>query len=181
MANDAGNIVVAATGKVSVAPLGTTLPTDATTALDAAFNELGYIDENGVQFSPSLTVQDVPAWQSLSPVRTLLTQYDIEASFTAMEWIEDVLVLAFGGGVFTDNLDNTFDFQFPAPGERPQQIMVIDGLDEAEEYRIVLEKTELINTGDIPFFRGGAAGFPITVKALAGAGGRAGSIYWDTN
>lgn len=181
MANDAANVIVAADGLVAVAPEGTALPTDATAALDAAFTELGYITEDGVVFAPDLSVDDVMAWQSLSPIRTLLTAYNIEVGFTLLEWTEDTLLLAFGGGVFTDNLDGTWDFDLPAPGERPTLAMVIEGHDGTERYRIVLSRVELSNTGDIPLMKGGASEIPVTMKALAGANGRAGSIYGDTN
>ena len=36
-------------GAVYRAALGSTLPTDATTSLDAAFKELGYVSEDGEQ------------------------------------------------------------------------------------------------------------------------------------
>src|SRR5690606_12363406 len=103
MANDAENIVVAANGYVAIAPVGTALPTDAVAALDPAFTELGYLTEDGVSFSPSLTVEEIGAWQSLAPVRTLLTEYGIEISMTLMEWTEQNPVLAIAGGRLTDN------------------------------------------------------------------------------
>ena len=41
MALDSGNVRVGVTGVVYVAPLGTTLPTDETSAPDAAFQDVG--------------------------------------------------------------------------------------------------------------------------------------------
>ncbi len=181
MANDATNVIVASDGLVATAPEGTILPTDATGALDAAFTELGYINEDGVAFAPDLSVDDVMAWQSLSPIRTLLTAYNIELGFSLLEWIEEALILAFGGGQYTDNGDGTWDFDLPAPGERPTLALVIEGQDGTETYRFVFPRVELTDTGDIQLFKGGASEFPVTVKALAGANGRAGSIYGDTN
>ena len=49
--NNAQNVSVAKPkvgGAIFVAPLGTDLPTDATTALDAAFQNVGYISEDGL-------------------------------------------------------------------------------------------------------------------------------------
>lgn len=177
MANDADNVVVAANGLVALAPAGTTLPTDATTALDVAFVEVGYVSEDGVTFTPSLEVESIMAWQSLSPIRTLLLAYEIEASLGLMEWTEQNLLLAFGGGQFTDNGDDTWDFLLPIPGERAAYSMVIHGDDGDYDYRIVLDHVELQDTGDITFQKGDASVFPVTVKALAGASGRPGAIY----
>ena len=50
------------TGAVYRAPLGTTLPTDATTALSGAFVEMGYISDDGVVNSNAPSVTKVKAW-----------------------------------------------------------------------------------------------------------------------
>lgn len=181
MALNAENVVVAANGAVYLAPAGTTLPTDATTALNVAFVELGYVGEDGVEFAPEITVEGVPAWQSLSPIRNLLTEYALTATMTLLEWKKETLELAFGGGVFTDNLDDTWDFLLPAPGEQDVYAMVIEGHDGAERYRIVLDRVQLDSTDAIVLNKGEAAGLPVTVKALAGlTAGRPGAIYGST-
>lgn len=62
---DAMNVTAAKpnkAGAVFSAPLGTTLPTDAITARDAAFVNLGFISEDGVTNSNSPTCEDVKAW-----------------------------------------------------------------------------------------------------------------------
>ena len=49
-------------GGIYIAPLGTAVPTDASTDLGAAFKNLGYVSEDGVTNSLSVTSQDIKEW-----------------------------------------------------------------------------------------------------------------------
>ena len=49
-------------GGIFRAPKGTALPTDATTALGAAFVNLGYISDAGVENDNEMTVNEIKAW-----------------------------------------------------------------------------------------------------------------------
>lgn len=65
MSNDSSNVSFGkpkATGAVFVAPAGTTIPTDATSALDAAFKGLGYVSEDGLVNSIETDTERVKAW-----------------------------------------------------------------------------------------------------------------------
>lgn len=49
------------------------------------WQDLGIIDENGVQFDPKYTTADVKAWQSRQIQRTDLTEDQVDFSFTCLE------------------------------------------------------------------------------------------------
>ena len=77
MAIDAKKVLVGApdqsttTGAVNFAPIGTTLPTDATTALDNAFSKCGYVSEDGITLSQNYSTTDIHDW-SRATVRTMV-------------------------------------------------------------------------------------------------------------
>lgn len=63
--NTVGNVAVGKpkiTGGVYRAPLGSTLPTDAVTELDAAFVPMGYISDEGVINSKARETTEIKAW-----------------------------------------------------------------------------------------------------------------------
>jgi hypothetical protein len=68
-----------------VAPLGSTLPTDATTALDAAFLTTGYVAESGLTVSTAINTQDINAYGITVPARTLVTSGKITGKITFLE------------------------------------------------------------------------------------------------
>jgi hypothetical protein len=85
MALDADNVVVAITGAVYAAPLGTTAPTDYATALNAAFKDLGYLGEDGVSITPNEASKKLKAWQNGQTVKTIRKGEDITVAFELIE------------------------------------------------------------------------------------------------
>ena len=87
MANDNTNVTTGKPhtgGAIYRAPIGTTAPTDATTALNAAFKHVGYISEDGVTNGNSINSETVKAWGGDS-VYTVTTSRDNTYSFTMIE------------------------------------------------------------------------------------------------
>lgn len=62
------------TGAVAVAPIGTTAPTDARTALPSAWESSGYVSEDGMSVAVTRTTTPIRDW-SKAAVRQLLTEY----------------------------------------------------------------------------------------------------------
>jgi len=86
----------AATGAIFIAPKGTTLPTDATTALASAFKLLGFTSDAGVQISESSSTEAIRAWEGRTEVYNVRTEYTESVSFTPIQCNADVAKLTWG-------------------------------------------------------------------------------------
>ena len=86
----------AVTGAIFVAPKGTTLPTDATTALGNTFTLLGFTSDAGVQISESSSNQSLRAWEGRLEVANIRTEYTESVSFTPIQCNADVAKLTWG-------------------------------------------------------------------------------------
>lgn len=62
------------TGAVAVAPEGTTMPTDAKSALPSAWDDGGYVSEDGLSVTITRSTTPIRDW-SKSAVRNLLTEF----------------------------------------------------------------------------------------------------------
>lgn len=67
------------------APQGTALPTDATTALAAAYLNSGYVAESGLTISTATNSTDINAYGISTPVRTLVTSQKKTGQITFLE------------------------------------------------------------------------------------------------
>lgn len=172
-------IPVAANGDVYVARYSPSLqlPTDALTAPTLDFNALGYTSEEGVTFGVETETAEIPAWQSLQPVRKPVTGQEITANFELLEWNSETLVLAFGGGNFEDNGDGTWSFTLPKSDERIQFSIIIDALDGLYRYRIILPRVTVEDLDDINFRGDDNAGLGVTVTALPDIAGEPLYLY----
>lgn len=106
--NDSSNVSFGkpkATGAVFVAPAGTTVPTDATSALDAAFKGLGYVSEDGLVNSIETDTENIKAWGG---DLVLVGQTSFTESFTVnlIETNAEALKLYYGEDNVTVDGDN---------------------------------------------------------------------------
>ena len=85
-----------ATGAIYVAPKGTTLPADATTALTSAYELLGFTSDAGVQISESSSNDSIRAWEARTEVYNVRTEYTESVSFMPIQCNADVAKLMWG-------------------------------------------------------------------------------------
>lgn len=163
MAQDSDEVVVGASGDIYVAPVGTTLPTDPTAALAGGWSgALGYITEEGVSWAPNFEINQIPAWQSFYPVRTLVTARNITVGFALMQWNTPSLVLAFGGGEVTEPSNNVFRYSPPDASELDERALIVEWADGDKNYRLVVPKGLVSDLGESQLARTEAAVLPIT-------------------
>lgn len=177
---DASELVVASSGSVAVAPVGTTLPTSATASLNAAFTDLGYITEDGVSLTVEPQVEEFMAWQSRQPVRRELTGQDITVSFALEQWNSDSIILAFGGGDVTE-AGGQYTYNFPADTDAlDERALVVSWKDGTKDYRAVFARGNVTDSVETSLTRSELSVLPITFKALEPtAGGAAAYIVTD--
>ncbi|MET4780809.1 hypothetical protein [Glaciihabitans sp. UYNi722] len=95
-AYNSGQIRVAGTGNIYRAPLGTAVPTDSTTALSAAYVNVGYAT-NGFEVAQDRKTKEVTVWQSLEAARLIPTGLTRKFKFELQQSNKTTLALAWGG------------------------------------------------------------------------------------
>lgn len=166
---DTAELVVAGSGDIHIAPYGTTLPTAYSTALNAAFKNLGYITEDGLGLNWSPQVQDFMAWQSRHPVRRELTGVELAVSAALEQWNEETMKAVFGGGEVTDVGAGSYRYDFLADDEQLAEVSaVIDWQDGDREFRLVIPRANATEAVDVKLGRTELATLPLGLKALGG-------------
>lgn len=161
---------VAGTGELFLAPVGSALPTSAAAALDVAFKGYGYTTEDGVSLSKSVEREGVPAWQSSTPVRNLVTGQELNIETTFLQSNEEVLKLWLGSGDFASDggvaPNNGYRADVPIDPVGQQFALVLEWKDGSITSRLALPKVEITETGDVSLARQATA-FPVTFGAIA--------------
>lgn len=175
MALNSDNVLVALTGAAMWAPLGSTMPTDTSTAWDAAFIDLGYLSEDGVTETPEDETTDIVAWQNGATVRSLITSSTLTFGFTMIETTAAGLALYHGSTVTgTGTGPATVELAGPPAGRFALGLDVIDG---DRDIRIVIPAASVVERGEITYQSAEAIGYPVTIRANAGVGGVTATKY----
>lgn len=170
MALDATEVVVAGTGHVYRAPVDTALPTDIGNALSGSWVELGYTTPEGVAFEFAKDTKDLFAWQSRDPIRTLILNEPKTATFTLMQWNNDTLDLALGGGEWTDT-DTGVEYEPADAGFVNEVALIIEFTDDDKNYRFCFKRALNKNPFSFSTLPDDAANLPIAMSVLAPADG----------
>lgn len=163
MALVADEVRVGITGELFSAPLGTTAPTDASTALNAAFIGHGYVSEDGVTENWDDSVDTIVAWQNAVTVRAVRTESTLTLACTLIQTRGSNLELFYPGSSVVANLTEwKIDVKPPTSDKRAFVLNVVDG---SEIIRIYLGNAELTERGEVPYQNGDAVMYPVTITA----------------
>lgn len=173
MAADATKVTVGKpkiAGAIFRAPLGTALPTDVETALDAAYVSLGYISDAGLTNSQARTSNEIKAWGG-AVIMTTQTDKTDTFKFVAVEALnEEVQKMTFGANnVSTDSQTGITTVRANA-NELEAAVYVIELALNGAYRRIIVPNGKVSATGDIVYNDGDVVGYDTTITALPYAG-----------
>lgn len=153
-------------GAVFTAPTGTTLPTDAVTALASAFVDLGYISEDGVSKNVSIATTPIKEWGGAI---VLITQDEKTATFKfkMIEYLNaDVQKFVNGdanvSGTLTTGLSVAVD-----DAEMPERVLVFwQAMRGGVPHRMVVPRCRITEMSEVNFRSNEAVGYDVTVTAI---------------
>lgn len=152
-------------GAVYTAPIGTDIPTDATTQLDPTFVCLGYVSEDGLKNNNELTVEAIKAWGGNIVYRSL-TEMNDEFSLALIETENvDVLKTVYGENHVT--VDGSNNVSVDVVGEDPiERIWVFElALRGGKAKRIVIPDGAITSRDEIAYTDSDAVAYGITISA----------------
>lgn len=158
-------------GALYRAPIGTTLPTDSTTALDAAFEALGYISQDGLTNANSPNSSTIYAWGG-DPVLTAASEKEDTFKCVLLEVLNvAVLKTTYGDDNVTGDLSTGITVK-ANNNERPNYVyvgeMVLRG---GTTKRVVLPNAAISAVDDIVYKDNEASGYGLTFSCQPDAAG----------
>ena len=158
-------------GAMYVAPAGTALPTDATTALAEAFKSLGYISEDGLTNSNSPESEEIKAWGGdivLTPITGRPDTYSVKL----IESLNvDVLRMAYGDGNVTGTLETGITVKANAADLEEHPVVVDMILRNGVLKRICIPSAKVSEIGEISYTDADASGYELTLSCQPDADG----------
>src|SRR5580704_11334993 len=158
---------LAPTGHVYVAPLGSPVPTDVTTAWNAAWNELGYLDDTGVAITPKTTYTAVSSWQSGMVNKEVPVSQDMSLAFNLQQTNAFNLSLYFFGVAWTTS-GGINTLSVPSAFSSDERMLGVEWTDSAATftYRMVIPRGIATSRTKIDINRKTVTMYGLTFEAL---------------
>lgn len=162
-------------GYFFLAPSGTTLPTDNTTTLDAAFLNMGFLGDDGVNFSDSSSTETA---YDANGDSIATSQGEIEKTFTVTfrEIKKDSLAVLYGSANVTD-ADGKLTVHDKGPNDATYVGVFEIRLKDGRKWRRVVPQCQPGELGDQTIVYNELVGRELTMAALLDS--TSGSYYID--
>lgn len=172
MANNSANVGAAkpgVKGAIFWAPASTAVPTDASTALDTAFQSVGYVSNEGLTEKETRTYQDHQAWGG-DTVDSSQTEYAKAYSFKMIETNETTMKIRYGAGNVEATDGKVTKVKHNAK-ELPEGVWVIEMIIKGKILRKVMPKAKITEIGDIAYNDGDLVKYDVTIGLFPDSNG----------
>jgi hypothetical protein len=153
-----------------LAPAGTPMPADTVTPWATPWLILGYLSADGPTVGQNTSHNDITPWQSVVPLRSVITARQITLKFTMWQLNDATLALYFDADVPTPAADGSFDLEVRSDTPQHLYAVGIDAADAEQTMRIGFTRASLTDAGDMAIKRGEAVPLEVTLTGLDDAG-----------
>ncbi len=172
MANAKNNVSVGKPkigGAIWRAPSGTTVPTDVTTTLGAAFVCMGYVSSDGLTNNNAKEHEEIKAWGG-DIVAVPMTNHSDKFTGTFIESMNtEVLKTAHGDNNVTGTLTNGISVSVNGEDDEEHVYVVDMLLGKTTKKRIVIPAGMITEVGEVTYKDDEVIGYPLTITALPDA------------
>lgn len=161
---DAGNILVATTGVVSVGPTNAVGPATAVDTLDPLFVEMGYISEDGADVSVNNRFEEKSSWTSLWPDGFYLAESQLTVSCSLLQVNKSTVEFVHEATTTTNGTE--WKVNPAAAGTNLQRSLVLDWQDGIDYWRMYIPMGVVVSAGESTVSRQGATMLPFVFGAI---------------
>lgn len=153
-------------GALFRAPLGTTLPKNATEAVNALFKSLGYISEDGLTNENSPSSENIKAWGG-DIVNTVQKEKSDTFSCVLIEALNiDVVKMVYGDDNVQGTIETGLTINANSKELKAQCLIVEMILKNNILKRIVIPNGKISEIGEISYADGDNVGYEVKIQAL---------------
>lgn len=181
MAIDLDYVLAMGDGIASVAPTGTTQPTDMA-ALTTPWVDLGALSTDGFTQSIKQTRTDFKRWGSIAKIKSIVTDKAFTFTATFLESNPDVLGLYYGvTAPVPDVTSHIISLTPNSSSTQDHRSFVLDIMEGTNHVRWYLPDAEVTDTTDVPYKTDGMTQYGVTITAYPDADGNPfyGSLLLD--
>lgn len=172
MSKDATEIRSYGDGGMYLATVGTAFPAAISEEIDLDdWNHLGYTTPAGLEPTFGREEKDIDAWQSLDPVKQLLTKLPKSIKGEFLQTNGDLVLAALGGGTIEEGDPGEFIYHPPAIGHIEEYAIILEGIEDEFKFRICYVRGKQQGEVKLPFLRDDACSIALDMKILAATDG----------
>jgi hypothetical protein len=153
-----------------LAPAGTEPPDTTEDDYEDPWRILGYLSDDGPTVGSSTDTEDITPWQSVVPLRSVITGRSITLQFVLWQLNAVTLGVYFDAAEPTPDADGNIDMELRTDAPQRLHAISIDSADAERTFRITFGRSSLTAAGDMQITRGAAVPLDCTLAALDDGG-----------